>query len=314
MNLSQIEVIVEIARSGSISKAAQNLYISQPGVSKILQRFEEEAGSKIFERISTGIRLTPLGRKFVNSANDIIEQAEKLESIFRDNVVSVFMELNLASMSYRFMKYMISELYNKYSENPIHIKYVECGFTDQLELISKGDIEIGFVSFWQNDLRKAKKKAAAKGIEYHHLGACVPYIAVSRTSRIYPPEVKGLDFKRLSRMPIVSISPSSPSSGTGWDFIRRIFSWDKLEASGREITTYNTEAMNELVQAVDGFNLILLNKGIHEKYGFYEGLRLIPIEEENMQFEMGWLQKANTVRSPLANEFITLLNEYSSDD
>ena len=72
MNLSHVEIIVEIARAGSISQAAQNLYISQPGVSKILKKFEEEVGAQIFERVNSGVRLTPLGRRFVERAQYIL--------------------------------------------------------------------------------------------------------------------------------------------------------------------------------------------------------------------------------------------------
>ena len=314
MNLSQVEVIVEIAKAGSISQAAQNMYISQPGVTKILQRFEDEVGTKIFERVSTGIRLTPIGRRFVDNAQDILEQVDKLEDLFNKKCATVFMELNIASMSYRFMQNMLSELYNKYSQNPINIKYMECGFDNELELINKGDIEIGIVTFWQHDLKKAIKKALAKGIEYHRLGSATPYIGVSKKSKKYPDSVKGLELQRLSKMPIVTISPSSPSKGTGWDFLRQIFGNSRLDTSDKEITTNNTGTMKEIVNEIDGFSLIVLNKGIYEKYGFFDDIRLIPITDESMQFEMGWLQRANTVRSPLANEFISILVEYSSKD
>jgi hypothetical protein len=68
------------------------------------------------------------------------------------------MELNIASMSYRFMQFMLSELYIKYSQNSVNIKYTECGFDNELELIAKGDVEIGIVTFWQHDHKKAIKK------------------------------------------------------------------------------------------------------------------------------------------------------------
>lgn len=314
MNISQVEIIVEIAKAGSISRAAQNLFISQPGVSKILQKFEEEVGTQIFERVSTGIRLTPIGRRFVDNAQDIIEQVNKLEDLFKKNSATVFMELNIASMSFRFMRYMLSELYIKYSQNPINIKYMECGFDHELELISKGSVEIGIVSFWQHDLKKAIKKALTKGVEYHRLGAAVPYIGVSKKSKKYPEEIKELDLQRLANMPIVTISPSSPLRITGWDFVRQMFGRSNLESSNKEITTNNTGTMKEIVNQTDGFSLIILNKGIYERYGFFDDIRLIPVLDESIQFEIGWLQRANTVRSPLANEFISLLGEYSSED
>ena len=312
--MSQVEVIVEIAKAGSISKAAQNMYISQPGVSKILQRFEEEVGTLIFERVSTGIRLTPIGRRFVNNAQDIIDQVDKLEDLFKRKSVTIFMELNIASMSYHFMQYMLSEFYIKYSQNPINIKYTECGFDSELELISKGDIEIGVVTLWQNDLKKAVKKAITKGVEYRRLGTAMPYIGVSKRSKKYPEEIKGLDLPRLTSMPIVSISPSSFTKASGLDFMRQMFGRDETEALNKEITTNNTGTMREIVKQIDGFSLVLLNKGIYERYGFFEDIRLIPIPGESMQFEMGWLQKANTIRSSPANEFVNILIEYTSDD
>jgi molybdate transport repressor ModE-like protein len=311
MKVSQVEIIVEIARAGSISKAAQNLFISQPGISKILQRFEEEVGTQIFERVSTGVRLTPIGRRFVDHAQDIIEQIDKLEDIFKEKSGTAFMELNIASMSYHFMQYMLPELFNRYSQNPINVRYTECGFDYELELINKGDIEIGIVTFWKNDIKKAIKRALTKGIEYHRLGAAVPYIGVSKKSKKYPEETTGLDLRLLSNMPIVTISPSSPLKLTGWDFVREIFGRSKLDSSNKEITTNNTGTMRGIVNQVDGFSLIILNKGIYERYGFFDDIRLIPIYDESMQFEMGWLQRANTARSPLANEFINILAEYS---
>lgn len=312
MKISQVEIIVEIAKAGSISRAAQNLFISQPGVSKILKKFEEEVGIQIFERVSTGVHLTPIGRRFVDNAQDIIDQMDKLkDDLFRRKSVTAFMELNIASMSYHFMQHMLPELYNKYSKNSINIRYTECGFDDELELINKGDVEVGIVTFWQHDLKRAIKKAITKGVEYHRLGAVVPYIGVSKKSKKYPEEIKGLELNRLANMPIVSISPSSPSKVTGWDFMRQIFGRSKLETSNKEIITNNTGTMRGIVCKIDGFSLILLNKGIYERYGFFDDIRLIPIPDESIQFEMGWLQRANTARSPLANEFISILSEYT---
>lgn len=312
MNLSQVELIVEIAKVGSISRAAQNLFISQPAASKILQRFEEDVGAQIFERRSTGVFLTPIGRKFVDSAQDIIQQMEKLDTIFDTGASHVSMELSVAAMSYHFLLRMIPEIYNKYSQNSISVNYIECGFDDELELIEKGDVEIGLVSFWQAEMKRVIRRAEARGVEYHRLGEVEPYIGVSRNSRAYPESVVGLDIDRLAKMPIVSISPSSPVRSTGWEFLRRLFGKNGLQNSVREICTSSTGSMKEIVCQTDGFSLIMLNPGIHRRYGFFEDIRLIPISGENMRFEMGWLQRANTVRSPLANEFVSMLKEYAT--
>ena len=170
MDLSAIEVIVEIAKTGSISKAAQNLFISQPAVSKILHNFEQEVGVELFERMSTGVRPTPMGQRFLDGAQDIIDQLDQLEIQFKRSLSASFMEVNIASMSYQFMQGMLRELYEKYKHNPIRIRYIECSLEEQVERVRKGDIEIAINIFWKDHLRRSVKKILPKGVEYHRIG------------------------------------------------------------------------------------------------------------------------------------------------
>ena len=71
--------------------------------------------------------------------------------------------------------------------------------------------------------------------------------------------------------------------------------------------------MREMVCQTDGFSLILINDGIRRRYGFFDDIRLIPVPGDDMHFEMGWLQRSNTVRSPLANDFVTMLGDFTSE-
>jgi hypothetical protein len=72
--------------------------------------------------------------------------------------------------------------------------------------------------------------------------------------------------------------------------------------------------MCEIVKQIDGFGVVLLNNGIYRRYGFFDELRLIPIKKTDVLFVTGWLQRANTSRSPLANEFVRILTEYTTHD
>lgn len=316
MDLSAIEVIVEIARTGSISKAAQNLFISQPGVSKILKKFEEDVGIQIFERISTGVRPTPMGQKFIEGAQDIMDQVDQLEHQFQRNLSMSFMELNVASMSYQFMQDMLGALYERYKHNPIRIRYIECSLEEQIERVSKGDTEIAVNIFWKDHLQKSVKKMLSKGIEYHRIGPAVPYLGISRNSRKLPAGVAELDPHQIAGMPMVTISPSKlfgSSSNSGWGFLESAFNLKLDKNFFQEVIVNNTGSMQELVCQMDGFTIILLNPGIYQRYGFSNKLRLIPIADVGGEFELGWLQRSNTVRQPLANEFVNLLRESSSE-
>ena len=68
--------------------------------------------------MSTGVRPTPMGQRFVEGAQDIMEQLNELEHQFKPNQSVSSMELDVASMSYQFMQGMLKELYEYLSPPP----------------------------------------------------------------------------------------------------------------------------------------------------------------------------------------------------
>ena len=60
-NLSSYRIFYTVANTKNISKAAKELYISQPAISKSIQKLEESLGTKLFERSSRGVALTDSG-------------------------------------------------------------------------------------------------------------------------------------------------------------------------------------------------------------------------------------------------------------
>ncbi len=79
MDLDDMKMILAIARSGSMTSAARALYVSQPALSKRLDRFEREVGARLFERIqgSRRMTLTPAGKM-------LIPFAEKWDTLRQD--------------------------------------------------------------------------------------------------------------------------------------------------------------------------------------------------------------------------------------
>ena len=83
MTLQQLRYIIEIAQSGSISLAAQRLFITQPSLSKSVADLEKEMGITIFYRGSRGVMLSPDGVKFRAYARQVVEQADLLEQQYK---------------------------------------------------------------------------------------------------------------------------------------------------------------------------------------------------------------------------------------
>lgn len=79
MNLTDLHYVVEIEKSGSISKAAKELYVAQPNLSKAIKHLEREFGISIFERSSKGVKATREGQKFLEYAKRIIYEIKEMK-------------------------------------------------------------------------------------------------------------------------------------------------------------------------------------------------------------------------------------------
>lgn len=84
MNLVSLTYIIEVAKSGSISKAAQSLLIAQPNLSRSIKELESELGITLFNRTFKGMTLTPEGEEFLGYAKKIIGQIEEIEHMYRN--------------------------------------------------------------------------------------------------------------------------------------------------------------------------------------------------------------------------------------
>ena len=81
MNTTYLNYALEIERVGSISQAAQNLYMAQPNLSKAIRELEKELGVPIFKRTAKGVRPTEAGTEFLYHARQIMEQVSAVERI-----------------------------------------------------------------------------------------------------------------------------------------------------------------------------------------------------------------------------------------
>ena len=82
MNTLHFKYAVEVEKTGSISQAAENLFMAQPNLSKAIRELEDTLQISIFRRTSKGMVPTPQGSEFLKYAKRILIQLEKMESIY----------------------------------------------------------------------------------------------------------------------------------------------------------------------------------------------------------------------------------------
>ena len=92
MTLQQLKYILAISSTGSMNKAAEQLYVSQPSLTSSVQELEKEIGIKIFNRSGRGVTLTNDGVEFVQYARQVVGQFDVLSEKYsgRGNVKKKF--------------------------------------------------------------------------------------------------------------------------------------------------------------------------------------------------------------------------------
>lgn len=132
MDFKQIEAFISVAKHKSFSKAADNIFLSQPTISSHISSLEKELKIQLFDRTSKEVNLTPAGESFLEYAVDLISlrnNAVTNISSFNNNISG---ELNLSASSTP-CNSILPKLMNKF-----HINYPEVIFNIKEQ--SSGDI------------------------------------------------------------------------------------------------------------------------------------------------------------------------------
>ena len=88
MNLQHLKYMTEVERTGSVTKAAANLFMGQPNLSKAIKEVETEIGITVFRRSAKGVYPTPEGAEFLVRAAAVLAEMEKLEAVYKQDSVS----------------------------------------------------------------------------------------------------------------------------------------------------------------------------------------------------------------------------------
>ncbi len=79
MDISALQAFIAVARHESFSKASEQLFVTQPAISKRVASLEDELGTQLFNRIARQISLTEAGKQLLPKAQDLVNQAEDMQ-------------------------------------------------------------------------------------------------------------------------------------------------------------------------------------------------------------------------------------------
>jgi len=81
MTITQLKYVLAVAENKNFTKAAQKTFVTQPTLSMQIQKLEEELEILIFDRSKKPIELTPVGKKIVSQARNIVNESERMQDV-----------------------------------------------------------------------------------------------------------------------------------------------------------------------------------------------------------------------------------------
>ena len=147
MNIQYLKYAIEVAKHKSISKAAKELFMGQPNLSRAIKELENDLGITIFERTSKGISPTPDGEEFLQYAKRILLQIDEVEDIYR---VGKKKKSHFSACVPRagYIAYAFAELSkNIDTQNSAEIFYKETNSMRTINNVVKGDYNLGIIRY-----------------------------------------------------------------------------------------------------------------------------------------------------------------------
>ena len=147
MTLQQLEYVMAVFRFRHFAKAAEHCGVTQPTLSSMVQKLEDELGLKIFDRKSQPIAPTPTGRLVVEQAWKVLLRARKLKETVEEEKTLVVWNVHhrhIATIAPYLIPRFFPQLMNKYPDMDVRI--VEMKTEDLKRALVRGDVDAGILA------------------------------------------------------------------------------------------------------------------------------------------------------------------------
>ena len=165
MNLLHLKYALEVGKTFSINKAAENLYMSQPNLSRAIKELEENLGITLFHRSPKGIHPTDEGVEFLTYAQNILRQVEEVESLYKkDKQTCQRFSISVPRASY------ISCAFRRFvadldSSKEMELCFKETNSLKTIQNVNMGEYSLGIIRYQQMHERYFNGFISDKGLK-----------------------------------------------------------------------------------------------------------------------------------------------------
>ncbi len=182
MDLQQLQYFITSAEEGSLTKAASELYTTQPHVSQVIKALESELGISLFERSSSGIKLTSEGEKIYFHAQNVLKNA----NLLKDTCRSAFEKnLRIAANPSSSLAFYLGDFFHDAMQQDFMLQYTECGIEQMMELLQSRQYDLGLLFVPLNKISALSHLADRHHLSYTQLRTSDLVVHAGKKSRFY---------------------------------------------------------------------------------------------------------------------------------
>ncbi len=161
MDLRQLQYFLVSAQKGSLTRAAEELYTTQPHVSQVIQTLERELGKKLFVRTGSGIVLTPEGEQARMYAENALKNVSLMKEVFREENKTLSIAANPSSR----LAWAAGEFYLG-QQGDFRLKYTESPTERMPKLLQNRTVDLGFLFVPDSKLSAFRHMAESRGLVF----------------------------------------------------------------------------------------------------------------------------------------------------
>lgn len=302
MKLEQIVYALEIARCGSISKAAKNLLLTQPNLSSSIKNLEDDIGFKIFQRLPRGVSVTNKGAQFLEYAESICRDVENINSIGSNSNSLTPINFSLSTQSFSYIMDNFLALHSNYNSNITNFKIKHSHYFEVLDYVVRKQSDIGIISISNEHMDLWNKLFKSKNIEFNPLTSGKLHGYILDSHPLFNKEK--LVIEDLFEYPLVTCNHDDYNALYSNDFYKNKLSFkNNILVSDYGALIYTMESVNAatIILKLENSYTKLYFDSSHK--GRYVNIDVLP------EITLGWIKLIDSPISSIASEFIDLITK-----
>ena len=246
MTFQQLTYVVEIAKCGSINKAAHKLLLSQSGISTAVRELEQELGIQFFLRSNRGVECTPEGREFLSYAISLLEQKHRIESLYGSQSAAAPTRFSVSTQRYPFTEDAFLRLLRQAGAST-RFSLKEDGMDAVINDVFERQSDIGVISITELTEKIICRMLESRDLQFHEIASVDPCIYVRAGHPVL--ERRTVTEEDLAPYPYVSFEQAQ---GVAADFSEE-YQMLSMKRSEQSIRVNSRSVMMDVLARTDGF-------------------------------------------------------------